>query len=204
MFGLKLWILSLGLGAGFVALNLPGVLNPAQFAERARRFPRNTPVGYPLMLLATVWFLYYVKQENVADFANLKNALYAAFTVVGVGACLYLKDFLPVRGLAVLLLLGAKLVVDTARPVDSDWRLLLVSWAYVWVVMGMWLTVSPWRLRDMIQWATADLGRLRLLSTVHVAFGFLVIIIAVTALRVAEQKPLSSLQTTPQGIAMIG
>ena len=193
MLGLKLWMLSVGLGAGFVALNLPGVLNPGRFAESARRFPRNTPVGYPLMLLATIWFRYYVKQENVADFANLKTALYAVFTVVGIGACCFLKDFLPVRGAAVLLLLGAKLVVDTARPVDSDWRLLLTSWAYVWVVLGMWLTVSPWRLRDAIRWATADLGRLRVLSAIHVAFGFLVILIGVTALRTAELRPLSAL-----------
>lgn len=179
------------LGLGFAGLNCPGVLNPAQCARTARRLPRNTLLGYPLMLIATVWFLYYVKQENVADFANWKSLLYTLFTFVGIGACCFLQDYLPVRGLAVLLLLGAKLVVDTARPVESDWRLVLVTWAYVWVVMGIWLTISPWRLRDMIQWATASEGRFRCVSALLAAFGVAVAVIGLTAIRSAEHRPLA-------------
>ena len=203
MDGLKLSTLAVALGTGFALLHLYGVMNPAAFAKAARRFPRHTTVGYPLILLATAWFLYYVREENVADFANLKPVLYGLFTLVGVGACIFLHDFLPVRGLAALLLLAAKLTVDTARWAESDWRLVLVTWAYVWIFMGMWLTISPWRLRDFIQWATATEGRTRMLSAVRVAFGVFVAILGLTVLRTSEKSETTAKAGSPPAPAMV-
>ena len=158
-----------------------------------------------MMLIATAWFLFYVKQENVADFAQWKSLLYALFTCVGVGACCFLQDYLAVRGLAVLLLLGAKLVVDTARPVESYWRLVLVTWAYLWVVTGIWLTISPWRLRDWITWATANDGRFRTVCAACTAFCLALAIIGLTAIRSAEQRPLALAPVTvcPSGMCVV-
>jgi hypothetical protein len=65
----------------------------------------------------------------------------------------YVRDFLAVRGAALVMLLLAKLMVETARWVDTQWRLVIVIWAYGLVVGGMWFTISPWRMRDLIQWA---------------------------------------------------
>jgi hypothetical protein len=195
------------LGSGFALLNLYGVLKPAAFGVAARKFPRHGTLGYPLILLATAWFLYYVREENVADFTNLKPVLYGMFTLVGLGSCLFLHDFLPVRGLAALMLLGAKLTVDTARWVNSDWRLVLVVWAYIWVLAGMWLTISPWRLRDLIQWGTASEGRIRWLSAVRLGFGLFVAILGLTVLRTAEKSELGGLQPGPQqgsGVSRLG
>jgi hypothetical protein len=175
--------LAIVLGLTFALLNIYGVLKPAPFADVARKFPRFTPIGYLLTLVATGWFVYYVSLETVADFANIKTALCFFFAAVGIGACLFVRDFLPVRGLAVILLLLAKLIVDTARLVETDWRLVLVSWAYLWVILGMWLTISPWRLRDWIQWATASPPRTRMLSAVRTVFGLFVVLLGVTVYR---------------------
>ena len=188
MEGLKLWHLAIVFGLGFAGLNVYGLINPQAFGAMANRFPRNTPIGYPMMILATVWFLSYVRQENVADFTAMKPFLYSLFIVVGLGACFFLKDFLPVRAAAALMLLSAKLVVDTARWVPSDWRLVLVTWAYIWVIAGMWLTISPWRLRDWIQWGTFSVQRIRAFSSLHVAFGLFVAILGLTVLRQANQQ----------------
>ncbi len=104
MGSIKLSTLAVLLGLLGVALNAYGVLKPAAFGAAARKFPRYTPVGYPLMLAATAWFIWYVNQEPIADFAAMKPYLCAFFAAVGVGACVFVQDFLPVRGLAVLLL----------------------------------------------------------------------------------------------------
>jgi len=53
----------------------------------------------------------------------------------------------------------------------------IAIWAYVWVITGMWFTVSPWRLRDMIQWMTANEERVRITSAVRLALGVLVIVL---------------------------
>src|SRR5580765_7765983 len=119
MLQIKLSTLAVILGFVAALLNVYGVLKPAAFAAAARKFPRYTPVGYVLMLVSTIWFVTNVSHESVADFASFKPALYALFVAVGLGACLFVRDFLPVRGLAVFILLLAQLMVDTARPIDT-------------------------------------------------------------------------------------
>jgi hypothetical protein len=175
--------LAIILGGGFAALNIPGVFNPKSFSEAARRFPRNTSIGCILTLIATAWFVYYVSLETVADFASIKRPLCIFFSAVGIATCYFVRDFLAVRGLAVFLLLLAKLTVDTARLADTNWRLVLVTWAYLWVLVGMWLTISPWRLRDWIGWATASEQRTRTLSGLRLAFGAFVLVLGFTAFR---------------------
>ena len=176
MFQLKLSTLSVLLG---LALGLPqiyGIVKPAAFAGAVRKFPRSTPWGYALMLLGTAWFLWNLSQESISDFASFKNVLFAGFAAVGIGTCIFVEDFLPVRGLAVVFLLLAKLMVDTGRPYleRTPWVLVIQVWAYVLVVAGIWLTVSPWRLRDVLEWATASEKRVKLGCTVRLAFGLFV------------------------------
>ena len=175
--------LAIVLGGGFAALNIPGVISPESFSAAARRFPRNTAIGYVLTLLATGWFVYYVSLETVADFAAMKRWLCMFFAGVGIATCFFVRDYLAVRGLAVFLLLLAKLTVDTARLAETNWRLVLVTWAYLWVLLGMWLTISPWRLREWITWATASEQRVRTLSGLRLAFGAFVAILGFTVFR---------------------
>jgi hypothetical protein len=61
--------------------------------------------------------------------------------------------------------------------------LLLVVWAYLWIVAGMWLTVSPWRLRDYLNWLTASEQRIRISSALRLCLGIVVIVLGVTAFR---------------------
>jgi hypothetical protein len=184
----KLWVLSILLGLILGLPHIYGVLRPKEYGAAMRKFARYTPAGYVLMIVATLWFLAYVKQESISDFASFKPFLFILFAAVGLGACLFVKDFLAVRGLAVVFLLLAKLMVDTARWVDTEWRLVIVTWAYAMVIAGMWFTVSPWRLRDIIDWQTASEQRVRLFSGIRAGFGVLLIILGATVFRSAEQR----------------
>jgi hypothetical protein len=166
--------LSIGLGLLVAAVNLYGLLKPSEFKNVLRKLPRSLPAGYVFMLSATVWFIWNVSRESLSDFEALKPALFTLFIGVGVGSCIYIKDFLGVRGLAVLMLLLGKLMVDTERWADSEWKLVIAVWAYILVVAGMWFTVSPWRLRDLLYWGTANEKRIRVGSAFRFAFGLFV------------------------------
>ena len=157
---LKLSTLSVLLGLGVGLPQIYGFARPAALAAAARKFPRSVPWGVALMVVGSVWFLWNLSQESIADFAQYKSLLMAGFAGVGLGACIFVQDFLAVRGLAVVLLLLAKLMVDTGRPAlpVTHWVLVFQTWAYVLVVAGIWLTVSPWRLRDIVAWETASEG----------------------------------------------
>lgn len=162
-----------------------GLMKPGDFAAKVRKFPRSVPIGYFLMALGTLWFLWNVKQESLADFAAYKSYMMLGFAAVGIGSCIFVQDFLAVRGLAVVLLLLGKLMVDTGRPHlgETAWVLVIQTWAYVLVVAGMWFTISPWRLRDLLNWATANEQRVRIGSTVRLAFALLVVVLGLTAFR---------------------
>jgi hypothetical protein len=182
MLGLKLSTLAIVLGLGMGLPQIYGFLNPAAFAAAVRKFPRSVPWGYALMLLGTVWFVYNLSQESISDFAAYKNLLFAGFAAVGIGSCIYVQDFLAVRGLAVVFLLLAKLMVDTGRPHLSEGPLVLViqTWAYLLVIAGIWLTISPWRLRDFLHWATANEQRIKVGCGLRLAFGLFVALLGFT------------------------
>jgi hypothetical protein len=182
---LNLSTLSILIGLGLALPQIYGLAKPKAFAESVRKFPRNVPIGIALMLLGTAWFLWILSQEAVSDFATYKNALFLLFAAVGVGTCIFVQDFIAVRGLAVMFLLVAKLMVDTGRPMlgKTHWALVIQTWAYVLVIAGIWLTLSPWRLRDFLNWATADEKRVRVGSAIRLAFGLFVAVLGLTKFR---------------------
>ena len=138
-----------------------------------------------LMLLGTAWFVWNVNQEPIADFSAFKPYMMAGFVAIGVLSCVFVQDFLAVRGLAVVLLLLGKCMADTGRMHlgESPFVLVIQGWAYVLVVAGIWFTITPWKLRDFIAWATATEGRTRRLSAVRLAFATFVLVLGLTAFR---------------------
>jgi hypothetical protein len=182
---MKLSLLSILLGLGVSVPQIYGLTKPKQFAAAARKFPRNLPVGIVLMLLATAWFVWNVNIEPIADFSVFKPYMIAGFMAVGILTCIFVQDFLAVRGLAVVLLLLAKLMVDTGRPHlgTTPWVLVIQIWACLLVVAGMWFTVTPWKLRDILNWATATEDRIRIGSAIRLAFAVFVVILGLTAFR---------------------
>lgn len=189
---MKLSTLAIALGLVLFLPHVYALAKPSAFAAAVRKFPRSQAWGFLLMGVGTGWFLWNLDHETISDFAAYKNLMLFGFGAVGVLTCIYVQDFLAVRGLAIVLLLLGKLMLDTARWHDSQWRLLISVMAYVWIVAGMWFTVSPWRLRDLIQWATANESRLRLLSAVRLAVGVLLVILGLTVFRAGELQAQSS------------
>ena len=182
---MSLSLLSILLGTGLAVPQFYGLTRPTDFATAVRKFPRNIPIGYVLMTLGTLWFLWNVKLEPIADFAAYKNYMLMFFAAVGIGTCFFVQDFLAVRGLAVVLLLLGKLMVDTGRPHlgESPFVLVIQTIAYAYVVFGIWFTITPWRLRDFINWATATEGRTRFLSGLRLAVAVFILILGLTAFR---------------------
>lgn len=182
---MKLSLLSILLGLGLAVPQVYGIARPAAFVAAVRKFPRHLPTGVFLMLLGTFWFLWNVQQESLADFAAYKTQMMIVFAGVGIGSCIFVQDYLAVRGLAVVFLLLAKLMVDTGRPHlgESPWVLLIQGWAYVLVIAGIWFTIAPWRMRDFLNWATANEKRVKVGSGIRLAFAMLVVLLGLTAFR---------------------
>jgi hypothetical protein len=182
---MRLSLLSILLGLGVAVPQVYGLAKPAKLAAAAKKFPRNLAIGVVLMLLGTAWFAWNVNNEPIADFSAFKPYMMGGFIAVGVLSCVFVQDFLAVRGLAVLLLLLGKLMVDTGRPHlgESPFVLVIQAWAYLFVLLGIWFTITPWKLRDILNWATATESRTRLLSGVRLAFAAFVLVLGLTVFR---------------------
>lgn len=182
---MKLSLLSILLGLGMGLPQVYGLANPQKFAASVRKFPRNLPVGIFLMMLGTAWFVWNVDMEPIADFSAFKPYMLAGFGTVGVLSCIFVQDFLAVRGLAVVFLLLGKLMVDTGRPhlAESGFVLVIQAWAYVLIVAGIYFTVAPWRLRDLLNWATANDARVKIGSSIRLAFALFVLLLGLTSFR---------------------
>jgi len=137
------------------------------------------------MLLGTAWFLWIVNQEPIADFSAYKPIMMIAFAAVGLLTCVFVQDFLAARGLAVVLMLLGKLMVDTGRPHlgASPWVLVIQVWAYVLIIAGMWFTITPWKFRDLIEFATATENRIRVGSVLRLAFALFIVALGLTVFR---------------------
>jgi hypothetical protein len=179
---MKLSTLAIVLGLGVALPQIYGFINPQKFAEMVRKFPRNIPIGVALMLLATAWFVWNLNQESIADFENFKKYLLPGFAAIGIGSCIFVQDFLAVRGLAVMFLVLAKFMVDTGRPMlpNSHWVIVFQAWAYLLIFAGMWFTISPWRLRDLLNWATANEKRIKVGCGIRLAFGLFIVALGFT------------------------
>lgn len=176
-------LLTILIGVAYGLPQIYGLMNPDGFKKLLKEFPRNLTLGGILMWISTCWFLYNVYHEEIADFEAYKNLMLGGFAAVGIGTCIYLRDFLGARGLAVFLLMLAKLVVDTGRWVESPLRLIVITWSYVWILAGMWWTISPWRCRDWFDWNIADDKRFKLLTAIRAGFAILIVVLGATALR---------------------
>lgn len=182
---MKLSLLSILLGLGMGSLQVYGLTRPQKFTETVRKFPRNLGAGVVLMLLGTAWFAWNVNVEPIADFSAYKPYMLAGFSAIGVLSCIFVQDFLAVRGLAVVFLLLGKLMVDTGRPHlgESDFVLVIQAWAYVLIVAGIYFTVAPWRLRDLLNWGTANNARVKIGCSLRLAFAMFVVVLGATVFR---------------------
>jgi hypothetical protein len=179
---MKLSTLSIALGLGLALPQIYGLARPGEFAAAAKKFPRNLPAGVALILLATAWFVWNVNQEGDSDFAAMKKFLIPTFIVIGAATCIYVQDFLAARGLAVVMMLLAKLMLDTGRPHldQTRWVLVNQTWAYALIIAGIWFTISPWRLRDLLERATATEARVKAGCALRLAFGLFVTALGLT------------------------
>ena len=100
-------MLSVIMGLGVALPQVYGLMKPAEFGNAVRKFPRSTTWGYALMILGTAWFLWNLSQESLSDFSAYRNVMFVVFAGVGIGTCIFVQDFLAVRGLAVVFLLLA-------------------------------------------------------------------------------------------------
>jgi hypothetical protein len=161
-------------GLILLAAGLPLVFSGPGIVAALKSFPRSKSASVLLFGAAAVWFLYHIWHLSAADFGDYRGLLFVGFAVIGGLAFKCMPDFLAVRGLCVLGLLGAMPLLDAAyMEYDHPQRLWMVSVVYLGIALAIWVGAQPWRMRDFLDWLFARPGRARGLGGVMAAYGLL-------------------------------
>ncbi len=159
--------------------HLPMTLAPERATPTLRKLPRNYPLGVVLMLAATIWFVTLTGLMDLGEISSIRTQLMAVWAISGILLTIFVPGFLAARGLGCLLLLAAALLLDACFLAETPWRYVLTILAYAWVIKGMILVYSPHFARDAIQFVTQSPQRLRFLSAIGVAYGVLILALAI-------------------------
>lgn len=166
----------------FLATLLPGLLLvvlggfffwPGASAA-AKALPRSQTATWICFGLGAAWFLWRLSRTGESDliFFKTPTPLMYGFGALAILAFIYTPDFLAVRGLCVLVLLGAEPLLYAAY---MEWthpqRLLMVTAVYLALTAALYLAAYPFRLRDFFDWLFRVPGRPRLLGAILVTYG---------------------------------
>ncbi len=138
-----------------------------------KAFPRSRLASFVFFGGSAVWFIYLLSKLGPADFGDYRNILMLIFGVVGVAAFFASRDFLAVRGLAILILLIARPMLDSSLvyypPPGS--RVWLNGFVYLCIVLAIYFGSLPYQARDFFLWLFERRARGRVLGAFCAAYG---------------------------------
>jgi hypothetical protein len=156
------------------------LVQPDAVKAGLKTFPRSQFWGGLLLAFAALWFLWLVSNMDLGEFSNWRRTLKIGTPIAAVLAWLYVQEFLAVRALGMLVLLGAEALLEAAwmRPELS--RLWLVSLVYVWITAALFWVGMPFTLRNQIDWVIAKPNRFKGAAIAGVAYGAILLISRLT------------------------
>jgi len=167
-------LLLLALGAGLFS-------GHTTVSASLKELPRSSTATLFFFGAGAAWFLYRVWHLSEADFGNYRTLLAVAFGAIALLSFKYVPDFLAVRGLAILVLLGASPLLDAAfMRYEEPQRLLMVGFVYLSIALAIYFGALPYRLRDFFEWLFRAPTRARTLGGILAGYGLLLTLTAFT------------------------
>ena len=111
--------------------------------------------------------------------ARIEPLVYVGAPLLFFLVVIFLDELLAPRALGGLLLLVASPVMSAARWHDSALSVIMTLLAYVWVITGMVLIVSPFRFRRMAEYWTHNRTRFRMGNLAGLVAGILLIVLGI-------------------------
>lgn len=152
--------------------------------ERAQAFllafPRNHAWGAGLLTAGFLWGMMCLAYMDMGEFFWLRKWFLMIVPAAFVGVLVYVREFLAVRAAGCLMLLAAGPVLCAAFLQPQATRLLLPILAYVWIIAGMFFVGMPFLMRDWITWLLAKPARWSAAVWSGLAYGALLLALALT------------------------
>jgi len=165
-------------------VKVAGSLGSLYAPDLARRiwlaFSRNDMTGWVLTAVDIFWACWLLlSTPPFSETPNIEPMVYVGGPLTFFILVIFLDELLAPRALGGFLLLLAEPVLALAREHASTWSLVMTAIAYLWIIYGMILVVSPFRFRKVAEVLTRDRKRFHAGNVFGFAVGCVLLILGV-------------------------
>lgn len=161
----------LGVGLFLILTHLPALISASPIQKHLHRFPRSAPSGAVLFSVAAGWFFWLIYSTDLGEFSSMRGKFLILTAIAYVLTLRFGMEFLSVRALGMILLLAAEPLLEAAWLRPEAAKLWLVTLVYVWIVCGLFFIGTPYLLRDLISWASANELRWKAAALAGIVYG---------------------------------
>jgi len=180
LYPISLQVTGFIVGVLLILIHAYALLQPAVCQRALAGFPRSSLLGPALLSVAAIWTLVLIQQMDLGEFAPFRRILLIATLIAWGLSWKFVPEFLSVRALGMLLLLAAEPLLSAAFLHPETSRLLLVTLAYAWILLGLFWVGMPFLLRDQITWVSKTPNRWRAMAGAGLVYGVLILGFAFT------------------------
>ncbi|MDR1458449.1 MAG: hypothetical protein LBI37_02915 [Puniceicoccales bacterium] len=128
------------------------MVKPFICEKKCKTFMRSELANWVAFGAGVAWFLWHITILGEADFGQYKWIFFGFFLSVAAIVILMVRDFLCIRGMAILVLLASNELLKAAYMCEQKSRLFMVSFVYLAIATAIYLGIVPYRFRDFIEW----------------------------------------------------
>ena len=176
----KLATMTTILGGAMVLFFALLLIAPGQMRNWLKAFPRSRLAGAILTTVDLVWVELIIRHASLGRFEHLRPLLYLMVgPVLFVLILLLMRELLAPRALGGLFLLIPAPILAQTRFCDSPYRYVVIALAYILVIKGIILALSPYQFRKKAEIITGSSGICRLAGAAGLAFSIFVLVLGI-------------------------
>lgn len=159
---------------GIVSFNVQSSLEKTVY-----RLLRNDFLGIIVFLIPASWFMVKLTQLGEADFGQYKQWLLLIFGFTFTGCCIYWRDFLIVRGLAMLTILSINALFKISYMSEAIVSPAIALLFYIFIIIALYCGCYPYCIRNILPKAFSKNSRyIKCVGTFCIIYGILLIILS--------------------------
>jgi hypothetical protein len=183
IYSLSLETALLFLGIVMIAAHGLALVQPEAVKAGLKAFPRSQFWGGLLLLTAGIWFWWLIATMDLGEFSNWRGILKIGTPIAVALTWAYVQEFLAVRALGMVVLLGSEALLEAAWMRPEGARLWMVTLVYVWITLALFWVGMPYTLRNQIDYICANRNRWVGATALGVAYGVVLLISRLTLRR---------------------
>ena len=154
---------------------------PTVARKQLEAFPRHRFIGALLTCAALSWATVLLMRTHLGFFEKYKPLLLLIAPLICILIVFFVDELLSPRALGGLLLLIPAPILESARWHDSAWRYFAIVSAYIMVIKGISLILSPYLFRKSVGFFTRSDAKTRLWGSVGLTYSLIWIVLAFAA-----------------------